>query len=43
MSKPKARCYRLFGKVLTIYCVEIKITYEKCDTSKILGIAALTR
>ena len=34
MSKPKTRCYRLFGKVLKICCVEIKITYEKCDTFK---------
>ena len=38
MSKPEARCYRLFGNVLIISCVEIKITYEKCNTSKIFGI-----
>ena len=38
MSKPKARCYRLFGNVLTICCFEIEITCEKCYASKILGV-----
>ena len=41
MSKFETRRYRLFGNVHTIWCVEIKITYEKCDTSKIIAIAAV--
>ena len=36
MIKFETRCYRLFRNVL-ICCVEIKITYEKYGTSKILA------
>ena len=39
MNKPKRRCYRLFQKVLIICCIEI--TYEKCETSEILGIVTV--
>ena len=41
MSQLETRCYRLFVKVLIICCIEIKITNEKCDTCKMLGIAAV--
>ena len=41
MSKPETRCYRLLGNVLIICHIEIKITYKKYDTSKILGIATV--
>ena len=41
MSKPKARCYRLFGNELIVCSDEIKIMYEKCDTSKILRIVEI--
>ena len=32
------RYYCLLENLLIICCVEIKITFEKCDTSKILGV-----
>ena len=41
MSKPETRSRRLVGNVLIICCVEIKITYEKCDAFKIVGIVAV--
>ena len=32
---------RIFQCVLIICCIGIKIKYEKCDTSKILGIVVI--
>ena len=41
MSKLKTRCYHLFENVLIVCCVKIKITIEKCDTFKTVGIVTV--